>query len=157
MEKISKSHKHNIGDGVHVHESSSCASCPHVLVVGTVCVVEHLPPWVCCLHASCELMLHCWPQFSLSVVLFDPVTPSGISHLFFNPSYRRQRPLRPSHTKKEKTVTVLHHTALNDAPSQPPAEEKITRERLFGWGVTHWTNEAMMSLWNGSACSHSVT
>lgn len=92
----------NIRDGVHVHDSSSCASCPHVLVLGTVCVVEHLPPWVCCLHASCELMLHCWPQFSLSVVLFDPVTPSGISHLFFNPSYRRQRPLRP-HKKRENS------------------------------------------------------
>lgn len=95
-------HNHNIRDGVHVHDSSSCASCPHVLVVGTVRVVEHLPPWVCCLHASCELMLHCWPQFCLSVVLFDPVTPSGISHLLFNPSYRRQRPLRP-HRKRENS------------------------------------------------------
>lgn len=29
---------------------------------------------------------------------------------------------------EEKTATVLNHAALNDAPSQPPAEEKITRE-----------------------------
>lgn len=148
---MSKNHKHNIGDGVHVHDSSSCALCPHMLVVGTVRVVEHLPPWVCRLHSSCELMLHCWPQFSLSVVLFDPVTPSGISHLFFNPSYRRQRPLRPH--KKRENSHCSPSCGLNDAPSQPPAEEKITREKPFGWGVTHWTNEAMMSLWN----SHSVT
>lgn len=89
----------NIRDGVHVHDSSSCAPCPHVLAVRTV----HICPHECCLHASCELMLHCWTQFSLSVVLFDPVSPSGISHLFFNPSYRRERPLRPHKKKRENS------------------------------------------------------
>lgn len=93
-----------------------------------ICLIEHLSPLNDCLCACCKLMFS--PLATIFSVggVFDPVTPPGIFHLPFNPSHRRLWPGSQSPRRKKKTATVLNHVALNDAPSQPPTEKKITRE-----------------------------
>lgn len=39
---------------------------------------------------------------------------------------------------EEKTATLLNHAALNDAPPQPPAEEKITTEAEHAGLMKQW-------------------
>jgi len=73
-----------------------------------------------------KMCLYVDPNRTDAVFSLTPLVPAASPTFSFNPSSLRGS--QGDAHKGEKTVTVLHHGASNDAPSQPLTEEKMTTE-----------------------------
>lgn len=134
---------HDIPNASHISSFRSTHVCLYMIVGVCMCLYVHFKntwPHVSVLYMQtvdwCPLLATDFPSQRCSLT---PLVPLAAPILSFNPSSWRGG--QGDAHRGEKTVTVLHHGAPNDASLQPMTEEKMAT------GVTG-TEDNMVDWWS---------